>query len=185
VTTDCHHHAILTKTLDDEAWQEALKIIANPYLVDEQVRARRSKDPTAGRRKQINAKIAELQREQANMEANLVRMMKKGTLNRRSEERLTKELNDLADKEQGYRAQLAQEENLQQKWLKVEEELTQLQRFCGEMREHLNDPSYTPSFQKKREVLEFFGITAILWGTDHKPRHKIETSPPRIMSTLS
>src|SRR5262249_2126548 len=96
VTTDCHHHAILTKTLDDEAWQEALKIIAHPTLVDEKVRAKRTKDPTAGKRKQINAKIAQLQQEQTNMEANLARLMKKGTLNPRSEERFTKELNDLA-----------------------------------------------------------------------------------------
>ena len=185
VNTDCRYHAIVAHILDDAAWQEALKIIANPHLVDEMVRAKRTKDPTAGRRKQINAKITALQHERDNMEENLARLMKKGTLNPRTEERFTRDLNGIEEEIAGYRSQLATEENLQLKWQKVEEEINNLHLFCAEMKEHLNDPDYTPTYQKKREVLEFFGITAILWGTDHKPRYTIEPRPPRIMSTLS
>jgi site-specific DNA recombinase len=185
VRTPCKHHATLTRILDDTAWQAALEIIANPKLVDEQVQARRTQDPTAGRRKQITTKLAEIRRDQTAMRKNLSDLIRKKQVDAGTQTFLTSQLKELAEQETRNLDLLSQEENLQEKWRQVEEKITELHQFCAEMREKLDDPTYIPPFKKKREILKFFGITAILWGTDHEPRYKIEANPPSIVSTLS
>jgi hypothetical protein len=35
------------------------------------------------------------------------------------------------------------------------------------MRERLKDPTYMPDYKDKRDMIEFFGITAIIWEKGH------------------
>ncbi len=181
----CRHHTILSKTLDDAAWQAALEIIKDPTLVDKKIKARRTKDPTIERRKHIATKLAARRRDQAALRENLADLMKKRKPDSGTIDYLTKQLQDIAKEIEGYETQQEEEEQLHHQWRTVEEELTELHRFCAEMREKMSDPDYIPPFQKKREALEFFGITAILWGTDHKPRYQIEFDPPSVVTPLS
>ena len=54
---------------------------------------------------------------------------------------------------------------------------------CAVMREKLDDPAYEPDYKTKRDLIEFFGITATIWETGHKPRFKIQFNPPEIVSS--
>lgn len=185
VKNPCHHHAILTETLDDVAWQAALEIIANPTLVDAKVAEKRTPDPTTGSRKQINRKIAELKREQAAARDYLNKRIRARTLDKGTEEYLEAQLRETAEKIEKYERQNEEEEEVHERWKKVEQKLDELHQFCAEMRENLNDPEYVVDMKRKRDVLEFFGITVLLWGKDHKPRYIAEYRPPSIVSTLS
>jgi site-specific DNA recombinase len=59
--------AMSAKTVDDAAWQKAVEIIRDPSIVDAAIAERRSKDPTASRRKQINKEIASLEAEREDL----------------------------------------------------------------------------------------------------------------------
>ncbi len=181
----CKGCSILTTTLDEAAWEKALEIIRNPALVDEQVNARRTPDPTADNRKRINAKLAENRRMQQNLEENLATLLKKSKLTKNSAEFLTGQLQELARQELDYLNALAKEEDDYLIWQQVQEQLDALHRHCAEMRENLDNPEYTLTYERKRELLEFFGITVIAWRPDHEPRYEVVCDPPTIVLHLS
>jgi site-specific DNA recombinase len=181
----CHGCTILTTLLDKEAWSYMVALIRKPTLVDEKIAALRKEDPTANRRKQINAKLQEIRAEQANMEKNLTNLMRKGTLNARTEERLTQTLNALAEEEEGYLSELTQDDITHAQWKKVEDKLDEIHQVCREMSEKLDDPLYTPSYQKKQDLLVYLGIRAVVWHKEKEPKYEIQCKPPDIVSILS
>jgi hypothetical protein len=126
-----------------------------------------------------------LQREQANMEDNLKRLMKKGTLNPKTEARLTKELNDLAIQEEGYMCELSADEDLHEKWKKAQAKLDEVHAICEEMLEKIRDPTYTAPYDKKRELVEFFHLRATIYKEDHFPRIEMTCDPDAFLSDLS
>ncbi|HVB25729.1 MAG TPA: recombinase family protein [Ktedonobacteraceae bacterium] len=180
----CKGCSILTPVLDNAAWEHAVEIIRDPAQVDAKVAAYKVEDPTAERRKNIKKKLAQIRQEQDNMEENLATLMRKGKLNSRTEERLTENLNQLAEQEQGYLTELARDEDTHVKWQKVQEKLDELHQICTDMREKLNDPTYTPSYQTKRDMLVFLGIEAIVWKKERDPKFEVYCTPPDIVSLL-
>ena len=181
----CKGCSILTTTVDDAAWEKAVEIIRNPALVDARANALRSPDPTADRRRHITGKLAEIRRMQKNLEENLATLMKQNKLVQRTADFLTGQLSDLARQEQEYTNTLAQEEDEQAKWQRVQEKLVELHQVCAEMRENLDNPEYSLTYARKRELLEFFGITVIVFRQDHEPRYEVRSDPPSIVPLLS
>ena len=106
-------------------------------------------------------------------------------MDNRTEVRLTKELSDLAEREEKCESMLAVDIDEYKKWKKIQRKLNELHQECAEMRERMRDPNYEPEYRKKREMLAFLGITVILFHKDHKPRIEIQCNPPDIMSLLS
>ncbi len=87
--------AMNAKTVDDAAWQKAVEIIRDPSIVDAAIAERRSKDPTASRRKQINKEIASLEAERKDLQADLLRMIRERSLDRNTEGVLTNRLKEI------------------------------------------------------------------------------------------
>jgi hypothetical protein len=161
-------------TVDDAAWKAALEIINDPSKVDKALEEQRSKDPTANRRKQINQELAKVKAKQKNIRADLLRMSEEGKLDRDTEEEFTSRLKELKQLEQQYNSELLDDDKIHREWEKAQRELEKLHRKCAIMRERLKDPTYLPDYKDKRDIIEFFGITAIIWEKGHKPRIQIQ-----------
>ncbi len=163
----CPGCRINAKTVDDAAWEAALEIIHNPSKVDEALEEQKSKDPTVSRRKETKKKLAELEKEREGLETELLRLIKERKLTRRTEDRLTNELKELEQLEYQYNSELLDDDKIRREWEKTQRDLERLHKKCATMREKLKDPTYTPDYKDKRDMIEFFGITAILWEEGH------------------
>jgi predicted RNase H-like nuclease (RuvC/YqgF family) len=163
----CPGCRINAKTVDDAAWEAALEIIHNPSKVDEALEEQKSKDPTASRRKETKKKLAELEKEREGLETELLRLIKERKLTRRTEDRLTNELKELEQLEYQYNSELLDDDKIRREWEKTQRDLERLHKKCATMREKLKDLTYTPDYKDKRDMIEFFGITAILWEEGH------------------
>lgn len=181
----CKGCSILTSVVDEAAWKKVVGLIYDPSEIDERIQAYRSDDPTADRRKNILAKLKDIRKGQAALQEYLTERIKKRTLDRKTEDHLTTQLHQLADQEQKWQDELAKDEDLHQQWRKIQEKLDKLHERCVAMREKLRDPGYTPTYGEKRELLEFFGITAIVWKKGHDPHFDVVANPPSIVLPLS
>jgi hypothetical protein len=152
----------------------ARSVSRDPFKVDKALEEQRSKDPTASRRKQTKKKLADLQTEREGLQADLLRLIKERKLDRNTEDVLTSRLKELEQLEYQYNSELLDDDKIHREWEIVQRELEKLHKKCATMRERLEDPTYTPSYKDKRDMIEFFGITAILWEEGHKPRIKIQ-----------
>jgi len=176
-------YAIDAKIIDDAAWQKTVEIICNPSIVDAAVVKRRTEDPTARRRKQINKDLANLRAERSDLQATLLRMIKERALDRNTEGILTNRLKELERLEHKYNSELLDDSRIQELWDAAQRKLEMMHQKCAIMREKLKDPAYELDYKTKRDFIEFLGITATIWERGHNPRFRIEVSPPDIVSS--
>jgi hypothetical protein len=108
--------AINAKVIDNAAWQKAVEIIRNPSIVDAAIAGRRTGDPTANRRKQINKDLASIKAERSDLQATLLRMIKERTLDRNTEGVLTNRLKELERLEYKYNGELLDDSKIHQQW---------------------------------------------------------------------
>ncbi len=160
----CH---IIASTVDREVWKAAIEIINDPNIVDVALAKKKEEDPTASRRKQIKKRLEELQDEREALQADFIRLSKARMLDRNTEARLTKELKELEQLEYQYNSELADDEIIRRAWDKTQREVERLHRKCETMREKLKNPDYQPSYKDKRDMVEYFGMTVILWENGH------------------
>lgn len=172
--------AMNAKTVDNAAWQKAVEIIRDPSIVDAEIAKRRTGDPTASRRKQINKELANIKFEREGLQSDLLRLIKERKLDRNTEGALTNRLKELEQLEYKYNSELLDDSKVHQQWDAAQRKLEKIHQKCAAMREKLSDPVYEPSYKEKREMIEFFGIFATIWENGHKPRFKIGLKLPDI-----
>jgi hypothetical protein len=181
----CKGCSISVHFVDTAAWTKAIEIIRDPKEVDEMVNSLRSKDPTAEQRKHINDELKKVREPQAAMRTNLANLMMQNQPDQGTIEYLNAQLHQLAMQENKWQGELAKLQDDHQIWKQVEKKLDEIHEECNRMREKLDDPNYIPTYKEKRDKCIFFGIHAIVWRHDHRPRFDIQLSPPSIMSLLS
>jgi hypothetical protein len=188
IANACKGCCIAASIADKLAWDKVVELINDPREVDERVEKERKKDPTAERRKELNAKLKGIRDEQAALQDYLSERIRKRTLDDKTEARLNRDLHQLAEQEEECERSLATNMNEHERWKKIQQKLDELHQECISMRELLSDPTYNPPYDKKRELLTFFGIVAIIHKKnekDDKKRITIQSNPPNIVSLLS
>ncbi len=181
----CQGCSIDTDIVDNEVWKIALQIIYNPFLVDQALERQRSKDPTTTRRKQITKAIGDLERERKSLQENLMRMIREQILDRSTEGVLSQRLKEIDQLVHDYNSDLSDDIRIQQEWQAAEKELERLHKRCTVMRDKLAKPTYSPTFSEKRDLVEFFGLTATIWEEGHTPHFKISATFSDIVVHLS
>lgn len=181
----CKGCTIAAHTIDDAAWNHVLEIVRDPSGLAQKILARQTKDPTAERRKNINKKLAEIRQRKTNFQTQLAELMMEGKLDRDNKEFLMGQLQQLTDQERDWTTQLAKDEDMHGKWKQVHDKLDELLKECEKMRENMSDSNYTPSYQTKRDFIEYLGITVTVWRTGHSPRFKVECNPPDITALIA
>jgi site-specific DNA recombinase len=181
----CKGCTINVSILDAKAWKKVIELINDPREVDERVAKARKEDPTIERRKGLEEKREKIRNEQASMQDYLSKSIRNRTLDSSTETRLVHDLHQLDKGLQDCERLIANEEKQHERWKKVEKKLDELHQECIEMRELLRDPNYEPPYQKKRDLLTFFGITALVSRGKGEGRINIECNPPDIVALLS
>jgi len=119
------------------------------------------------------------------LQPTLLRLIRERKLDRKTEEVLTNRLKELEQLEHKYNSELIDDEKIHREWEKAQKELQKLHKKCADMREKLNNSTYEPDYKTKRDFIEFFGISAIIWRKEHTPKFKIEVKFPEIVLQLS
>jgi DNA invertase Pin-like site-specific DNA recombinase len=169
---------IEARHLDPEVWNRVVKLIRTPSIVDNAVEAKRTEDPNAERRQHITAELAKIKASQKRLRDRL----EDEDLDDDTYNDIKLRLKTLADQKRGYEDELNKEISIHERWKSEQEKLKNFHKRCQEMREKLDDPNYEPDYDFKREAVEFFGITAVVWKPSHKPKLEIWCSPPGIVS---
>jgi DNA repair exonuclease SbcCD ATPase subunit len=173
------------QSLDDAAWAKVVEIVNDPSELAKKILSRQTKDPTEENRKNINKKLAEINKHIDHFQRQLADLMKTGELDRETREFLTSELRRLNDDKHQWTTQLSKVGETHDKWKKVHKKLDELLRECEKMRENMNDSNYIPSYKTKRDFIEYLGITVTVWRPEHRPRFKVECNPPDITTLIA
>ena len=106
-------------------------------------------------------------------------------VDKKTAEFLSGQLQLLGKQEEEYLQALADEQSFQEKYRLLQRRLADFRLKCQEWREKVNDPKFIPLWQLKRDAVEFFGITAIVYKAGSDPRFEIQVTLPSIMSLIS
>lgn len=181
----CKGCTISARIVDAEAWLKAQEIICNPTEVDHYLQNLLVEVSIIKQKQRTLKDLTKIRQEQDALRANLAKVMQKKILDERTVEFLSGQLRLLEQQERDVQAQIADEQALQEKYNTLQQRIVEFHQKCTEWRENLGDPEFTPSYDFKREACEFFGITVIVYPTDHETRFEIEVRPPSIVSIIS
>jgi site-specific DNA recombinase len=181
----CKGCSIPVDMLDAAAWEEAVKIIRDPSELDRKIADILKQNSATQQRKRALKTLNAILSEEETYRANLDREMRKKILSERTVAYLQKQLTDLERQEQEARKNLADEQTMQLKQEKLERRIAEFHQQCQLWRENLDDPQFTLSFKFKHDAILFFGITATVWKSDHRPRYVFHKDPPEIVELLS
>ena len=166
---------------DNYAWSKAVEIIRDPSQVDRKLEARRKADPNAERREYITGELAKIKASRTR----LMQRLEDEDLDDESYADVKRRLKELADLKRGYEHELTLENNIHEEWKKIQEQLKNFHRKCGEYRDKIDDHNYEPDYEFKREAIEFFGIVVRVRKGRNEDRMEAESNPPSIVSNGS
>jgi site-specific DNA recombinase len=181
----CHGCSIRVDELDGAAIEKVYEIIRDPSEVDEKIGHLTKGNPVIEHRKKALKSLADVHKEQENLQANLAKAMRKDILNERSIRFLNGQLEMLEEQEQKARKELADEQAVQDKYNRLQKEIAAFHEQCRAWREQIDDPGFTPTFKFLQDACLYFGISVTVWKAGTKPRYLTHTDPPNIVELLS
>lgn len=181
----CKGCSIAVDILDLAVWEKAVEIIRDPSEVDRKIEQLTAENSATQHRKRALKTLNDIRREQETLRNNLSTVMRKKVLDERTVAFLSGQLQLLGQQEEEALNQLADEQALQDKYTKLHQRIAEFHQQCQEWREKLNDSQFIPSFQFKRDALQFFGMSVIVWKQGTEPRYVINIDPPNIVELLS
>ncbi len=176
---------IPVSVLDDAAKQKVIEIIRDSRQVEEKVSLITAGNPLLIQRKNILDNLRTIRKRQASLRQNLNDLIQEEKLDKGTKEYLSSQLKILAQDEEKCKQDLADEQALQEKYMKMQEKLAEFKERCVKWREQLDDPQFNPPYKFWREACEYFGITAIAFKKGYEPRYKIVSDPPSIVKLIS
>ncbi len=154
-------------SVDEAAWEVALDIIHNPSQVDKAWEKQKKEDPTASRRQEISKQLEDNRTRQRHLRANHMKEAEERELDRKTIEEYNLRMKQLRHDEQLLESERLDDEKIKREWEAVQQKLERLHKKCAVIREKLKNPKYVPNDKDKRDMIEFLGITAILWESGH------------------
>jgi site-specific DNA recombinase len=180
---DCRESgAISANFLDDAVWKYAEGIIQDPSRVAAKVQEKRRENTAHNELAPINRRDRRL-KEIAEEMQNLITLAQKAPVPSVLET-VPGLLKALEEEKANLESQRQQLLHLEELYKKEDEALTQFEQQCAIWRAKVGNPDYQPTYQFKRQVLEFFGVKAHVWRSDGKPNYEITTDPPSIVSII-
>lgn len=177
---ECRGVRAKAEAVDKAAWEKAKEIIRHPELIEDELRKRRVEDPTSA-----SLKVAEtMMRDVTEAIINLTKAMEH-TTDPTTIMILTQRLEELAKQKAAYEGQYDAVMRYRINWEDAMRALDDFKAWCDKVREHLACDDYEPTYQEKREALEFIGIKVAVFGRERKDRFRVDVEPSEIMSKFS
>jgi site-specific DNA recombinase len=177
---ECQNSPDIAATLLDAlVWKEAVRIIRNPSLLDEELARQKTSDPTKDELTAIDSVLADTIDRMKNLMETI-----ETTTNMDSREVLSLRVGELALKKKGLeeKRDIILREKIN--WMDVQKALVDFKVWCGTVRPKMDNPTYVPSYEEKRNALERLGITVYVYPADHKPRIHFKTRPAELGTRL-
>jgi site-specific DNA recombinase len=184
-TGKCPGCCISVDTIDNAVKAYIREVIRDPSEVDKMIAELLKENPLDKLQQKKAKDLNKILQDQKQLRANLAREMKKKVLSEQTVAILGAELASLEKQEQDARADLANQQKVQEQQQELELRIAQFHQQCQEWREKLDDPQFSPDFHFYQEALLFFGIHVTLWKAGTKPRWDIYTRPPEIVELIS
>jgi DNA invertase Pin-like site-specific DNA recombinase len=163
---------------DNAAWEKAVEIIRDPSEVNRKLEGRKTADPNADRREVIKNELTKIKASRTRLTARL----EDEDLDDETYADIKLRLKGLAEKKRGFESELEIEINIHEEWSKAQDQLKNFHQKCDEYRKKMDDPSYKPDYDFKREAIEFFGIIVRIRKEKDGDRIVVESNPPSIVS---
>lgn len=128
----CHGCSISVDVLDSAAVDKIFEIIRDPSEVDKKIQHLTKGNPVIERRKKTLESLAEIRSELEALQTNLSKAMRKDILNENSIRFLNGQLALLEEQEQLARKQFDDEQALQEKYNKLQQEIAAFHQQCRE-----------------------------------------------------
>jgi len=177
-----HNHQIFitAERIDSVAWEKVKELVTNPTLVRERVEQIRSENKTVIGRGEIEARIANLERQLSN----LFKLAQDAT-DDDTIENLKLLMKDLEKQKRDAQGLLYDADEDEEKRHKIEEEIQKFEHWASQVRPIITDPLYQPSYKEKRLAVRILGIHAIVCpGTKGHHEIHVEIAPPKITEIL-
>ena len=181
----CQGGFIETHILDAAAWQHAIEIIRDPFLVERILMVKEPEEQAIqdlhiieDNCKKINRKfkslntLLELDQQNLDMDEDII-------------DSILGQLKALAEQKKSWEAQRSSSLQAQERYEKEKEAREKFRRWCKEQQTKLDDSAQEIAYEEKRNALERLGIKAIVWRANHDPRFEISTLLPDSVSTIS
>lgn len=162
-----HNIIMRVDALDAFVWEHVRKILEDPSIIAEELERLLAEDPTPSDVSAVDRAIAEVERKQRNLVANL------SDLDAVSGQVIRRELATLSTR---YTALQAEREALldrQQAWEDARERMRDLQAACSRVTQKVE----TLSYQYRRLALEAYKVQAKVWPVGHEPRYEMTCRP--------
>jgi len=174
----CQGAIISAPNLDAVVWQDVVKMIQNPGVVEQALKAEKKEDPNGQDLKIVEKNIADLDRKRKRNIAAL-----EDDIDEETYKDIKARLKTLAEEKQAWERQRTV--LLEQK-VSLEEEQRAWENFrkwCEDIREKLDDPTHEVTYEEKRRACERLGIKVLVWRVEQKPRYQITARPSDFVST--
>jgi site-specific DNA recombinase len=160
----CPHFSIMTPILDAAVWQKVEQILTQPEIIANEVERLRREDPTQEDLTSIDRRLAEINRQCANLTKRLALFD-----DEEAAAPLVVEINSLT----GQRRQLERERDdlavARDSWEIAQDRLTDLEYWCRLQAANLG----TLTYDQKRLAMHALNAEARVWSTGHDPRYAI------------
>jgi len=174
---ECKKVTISCRMVDDVAWEHACEIIKDPNKVQQKLEAKKVEYQRDGDLEHVDNELSKIAKEVENLA-----FLGKTAPDKQVLETLGGLLNDLTRQRLKYEKMREALLNIEEKRKKDAETLAQFEKKCAMWRWKLKEPGASFTYQEKREAIEFFGIKALVWRSEHKPRFEIPLNPQSIES---
>ncbi len=179
-----HNHDlfILAEKVDALAWEKVKEMVMHPHVVRERVEEMRRENRPVISREDIEANIATIQRQMANLFKLAQNATDDDTI-----DNLTLLMKDLEKQKRGAEGLLCDAEEDEEEREKIEVEIKKFEQWAKEVEPVITDPAYQPSYEEMRLAIRILGIHAIVTPNKEKCTHDIEfkSAPPKIMTLLA
>lgn len=180
---ECRRVIIVSHIVDEAAWEHAVEIIKDPQLVAQKLAEKKRKNPTDGEFAPLERRDKRLKEIEDEVQ-NLVKLAQQAPFSIVLET-TAKLLAGLERERQGLLQEHAKLTHIDKEFKKEQDALLVFEKRCETMRSQLENPDFEPTYEFKREALEYFGIKARVWRVDHKPHFIITYGPPSVVSVSS
>ena len=174
-----------THILDEIAWQCAMEVIRNPWLVEQAVKAQKPKEQAIKDLHIIEDNLAKINRKIRNLTALLGKDGQNLDMDEDILEGIMGQLKALSDQKKSWEEQRKSSVEAQEQHEKEKKEWEKFLQWCENQRTQFDDPTHEITYEDKRNALERLRIRAVVWRSDHAPRHEIVMLVPDFVSTIS
>lgn len=150
-------------------WSQVERILTQPDVIATEVEKLRTDDPTSADLEMLDARIAEISKQQVNLARVAAALDDADAI-----APLAAQLEALAESKRKLADDRQDVLSRQEAWHAAQQRLDDLREWCATVASRVDILTYT----QKRDALYALGVRVTVWRRDHNPRYVVEANIP-------